>query len=276
MTDGPGAAPPVAALPMYDFPELVSAHDALWQALAVRLRQTGVPSPPSRLTRGVDHEQTWADPALLFGQGCEYPLARRFADRVQWVATPCYGARGCTGARYRSAIVVRHDDPAATLADLRGRRCVVNDVESNSGMNLLRAALAPLAIDGRFFASVSRSGAHLHSAESVIRGEADVAALDCVSLAHFQTLRPALCAGLRVLDWTPSSPCLPFITARGTAPATLRALRSALRDVLADPDLAADRARLLLTGIDLVAGDDYATVLALERGARERGYPVLA
>ena len=267
---------PVAALPMYDFPELAATHDALWHAVAEHLRQAGVEAVPTRLSRGTGHEETWADPALLLGQGCEYPLSRRFADRVQWVATPGYAARGCVGALYRSAIVVRHDDPASTLADLRGRRCIINDAESNSGMNLLRAAVAPFAIDGRFFAQVLRSGAHLRSAESVLRGDADVSALDCVSFALLQRLRPALTAGLRVLAWTAASPCLPFITARATTPGTLRALRSALSSVLADPGLAAARGQLLLTGIDTTGDGGYAAVLALERAAQDLGYPVLA
>lgn len=45
----------------------------------------------------------------------------------------------------QSAIVVRADHPAETLAELRGSRWVVNEAASNSGMNLLRAAVAPPA-----------------------------------------------------------------------------------------------------------------------------------
>ena len=41
-------------------------------------------------------------------------------------------------------------DADITLADLKGRRCAVNQIDSNSGMNLLRAAIAPLA-DGTAF-----------------------------------------------------------------------------------------------------------------------------
>src|SRR6185437_11291339 len=47
------------------------------------------------------------------------------------------------GARYhRSAIVVRRGDGAETPADLKDRRCVVNQTNSNGGSNLLRAAMA--------------------------------------------------------------------------------------------------------------------------------------
>src|SRR5260370_30161994 len=41
----------IAALPMYDYPELAPAHDALWAALADRLIAAGVSDPPLKLTR---------------------------------------------------------------------------------------------------------------------------------------------------------------------------------------------------------------------------------
>ena len=148
----------IAALPMYDYPELAPAHDALWSALADRLIAAGVSDPPLKLTRTLSHFETWRHPGLLLGQGCEFPLAKSFAGRVRLVATPRYAVPGCDGPRYRSAIVVRADDPAETLGDLRHRRCVVNERDSNSGMNLLRAAIAPISQRTRFFESVSLSG----------------------------------------------------------------------------------------------------------------------
>ena len=246
----------VASLPMYDFPELRAAHDEFWGALAGRLGASGLKDVPRALTRGVSLGEVWGNDRLLFGQGCEYPLAKAFGDRVRVVAHPVYSAAGCDGARYRSAIIVRaaSDDTAAggrgtasasrgdgarpahipiadeqasgdanvdgqsrapaagvlargdddvdaavALAGLRGRRCVINELDSNSGMNLLRAAVAPLAEGGRFFGSVVVSGSHLRSVEMVASGEADVASIDCVSFAHFQRLYPSLVSGVRVL-----------------------------------------------------------------------------
>jgi hypothetical protein len=34
----------IAALPMYDFPELTAAHDALWTAIAERLVDAAIPT----------------------------------------------------------------------------------------------------------------------------------------------------------------------------------------------------------------------------------------
>ena len=139
----------IAALPMYDFPDLLAAHDTLWEALAARLAAAGGEPVPRALSRDLALVDGWRHPGLLLGQACEYPLAKS-PGAVQIVATPRYSAPGSEGDRYRSAIVVRRDDPSATLADLKGRRCAVNQIDSNSGMNLLRAAIAPLA-DGTAF-----------------------------------------------------------------------------------------------------------------------------
>ena len=290
----------VAALPMYDFPELREAHDEFWDALAGRLRAAGLSRTPGALARGLEPAEVWADPLLLFAQGCEYPLARAFADRVRVVAHPVYSAAGCEGARYRSAVIVRRDDdarrPAApahagapaehrggsvavgihqALAGLRGQRCVVNELDSNSGMNLLRAAIAPLAQREQFFASIAVSGSHLRSVEWVASGQADVASIDCVSFAHFQRLYPALLAQVRVMSWTAPTPSLPYITARSASDATVLALRAALADVFDDPSLAPVRAKLLLQGIDLEPLDGFEEVLALERAAADSGYSIL-
>jgi len=277
----------VASLPMYDFPELQDAHDAFWGALATRLVAAGLTDVPRALTHGATPAQAWGSPRLLFAQGCEYPLAKAFGDRVRVVAHPMYFAAGCDSNRYRSAIVVRKNDPDQSasvgsvgtdtvgLAGLRGRRCVVNERDSNSGMNLLRATIAQVANGEPFFASVAESGSHLRSVEMVASGEADVAAIDCVSFAHFQRLYPSLVAGVRVLSWTASTPSLPYITAGAASDETVQALRAALTDVFDDNGLAQVRERLLLRGIDLSPKEGFGEVLNLERAAVSSGYPIL-
>jgi len=266
----------IAALPMYDFPPLREAHDRLWSALAARLVAAGMRGVPTTLTRTLDHVATWRHPELLLGQACEYPLAKRFAGRVRLVATPRYSAPGCEGALYRSVIVVRAADDVRELRDLRGRRCVINEPESNSGMNLLRAAIAPLAPDGRFFDSVAVSGSHLASATAVAAGSADVAAIDCVSFAHLSRMQPELATGLRTLAWTPASPCLPWITAASTDDGTLGLLRTVLVEVAADQTLAATLSQLLLAGFSPEPDGSFGEVLRLERMAAAAGYGMLA
>lgn len=265
----------LASFPMYDFPPLQPAHDELWSSLRRFLIDAGLEEPPAQLTRGVEHVGVWTHPYLLLAQGCQYPLAKFFANRVRLVATPRYLAPGCDHATYRSAIVVRHDDPAERLVDLRNRRCAVNERASNSGMNLLRASIAPLANGRRFFESVVFSGSHRKSVQMVAAGDADVAAIDCVSLAHFQRLYPSIASPLRILEWTPPAPSLPFITAAATSDKVLDTLRSSLAAVLADRHLDRARESLLLDGFDLEPVEDYAEVLRLESAAAQLGYPKL-
>lgn len=265
----------IAALPMYDFPDLRDAHDRLWAALAQRLRSSGVAGVPRTLTRGLSHRASWAHPGLLLGQACEYPVSKSFRERLRIVATPRYRAPGCADTSYRSAIVVRADERADCLDELRDRRCVVNEPDSNSGMNMFRAALAPVSGGLRFFRSVFFSGSHRKSLELVVARDADVTAIDCVTLAYLQRIQPQLTSGVRVIDWTPASPCLPFVTSRHTSEPILQVLRAAMAEIFAEPALAPVRDLLLLEGIDLTPDDTFGRVLQLELEAEQWRYPTL-
>ncbi len=260
----------IAALPMYDFPEMRWATDALWAAIAAR-----VPGAPAILERGRPLMDIWTDPALLLAQTCGYPLVTSLSGKVRLVATPRYRAEGCEGAFYRSAVIVRADDDALCLADLLGRRCAVNGVDSNSGMNVLRAALAPLAGGGRFFGEVVMTGAHEASVQAVAGGDADVAAIDCVTWAHLQRLRPGEIRGLRVLEWTAASPGLPLITSKLTGPNDVLVLIRALDDVAQDPELATIRAELFLDRFEVLPLTAYACIQEYEQAAQEAGFAVL-
>ena len=235
---------------MYDFPEVRRATDALWGGIARRL-----PGPPVGLTRREDLLAVWTDPDLLLAQTCGYPLVTTLKGRVALVATPRYTAEGCEGAWYRSAIVVRADDAAQGVADLRGRRCAVNGLDSNSGMNLLRGAVSAFVEGGEmFFGATVLTGAHAASLRAVAQGEADVAAIDCVTWALLGRVRPAAVAGLRVLGWSAASPGLPLITAMGGDVAGLRAV---LEEVAVDPGVAWAREALLLEGFSVLPLSDY-------------------
>ena len=262
----------IAALPMYEMPELTAAHDALWSWLAQRMSQFGLSGVPARLSRHLSHEDSWRHPRLLLGQGCEFPLATVHAGYARPIATPCYAAEGCEGGYYRSAFVVRARDSAERLRDLRGGRCVLNDSTSNSGMNLLRAAVAPLARGVAFFRSVTMSGSHWRSVQMVASGHADLTAVDCVSWAHFRRHRPAQTSTLRVLGWSPRSPSLPFITALATDERSVAALVTVLEELKSDSTLKAVRQELLLQGAERHRGEDYVDVLRLQRRAAALNY----
>jgi ABC-type phosphate/phosphonate transport system substrate-binding protein len=265
----------VAGLPMYDFPELVPDNDALWAKIAVELSATGISDIPKALTRDIGHLELWRHPGLLLVQACEYPLATEYGDSVRLIATPLYNAPGCSGAFYRSAIIVRADDDATNLAAMRGRRCAINERNSNSGMNLLRSLIAPLAEGRPFFQSVSISGSHRRSLEMIVGDQADLAAIDCVTLEHLRKFAPDIVAATRVLCWTEASPSLPLMTARAVDESIVAAIRSALRSTIEDPALDDVRNRLFLEGFDFAPDEDFTIVRGLALRAAELGYPDL-
>ena len=265
-----------AALPMYDLPELQEANDVFWRAIADRLVANGVPEVPNTLTRPSDLAALWRRDGLLLGQTCGYPLMKEGAGRFTIVATPVYHAEGCEGPFHRSAIVVARNSRAGHLGDLRGARCAINDWGSNTGMNLLRARLAPLAERGRFLGGVLLTGSHRQSLTLVAEGGADVAAIDCVTLALLRRIAPDLTAKVRILDWSSPSPALPLITARDSEPALVELLRTTLDDVAADPALAGVRKALLIDGFERLPQDAYHAVLDFERDAAGLGYPAVA
>jgi ABC-type phosphate/phosphonate transport system substrate-binding protein len=265
----------VAALPMYDLPELAAANDQLWAAVAERLRAAGVAGVPAQLTRGLEPEAVWSAPGLLLAQACGYPYMKALRGRAALVATPQYEASGCAGPFHCSAIVVRKTQRAGALADLRGASLALNSPSSGSGMNLLRAAVARHAGRRPFFTRVTLTGSHAASVEAIAAGEADVAAIDCVTWAHLETFRSALTRGLRVLGWTDTSPGLPLITSRAGGPRLRTALFQALADVARDPALAPVRRTLRLQGFHALPEAHYYKVLAHEQVAADLGYPDL-
>jgi ABC-type phosphate/phosphonate transport system substrate-binding protein len=169
-------------------------------------------------------------------------------------------------------LVVRADDPAESLAGLRGRRVACNARDSHSGHNALRAAVAPLAAGGRFFADHVITGAHGKSADAVAAGAADLCAIDCVSWALLERYEPERIARLRVLGRTAPAPGLPLVTGLD---APLAAVRAAVIAVSGDPALAAAREALLLDGIEVLDEADYEAILDMERQAVAVGYPAL-
>ena len=264
----------LAALPMYDPPELQEANDALWAALRQRLEVRGVAAPPG-LTRTSDLDALWSSSDLLIAQTCGYPLATRLRDQVRLVLTPRYRAQGCDGPFHRAAVVVRKSAGARSLPDLKGGRLALNGPESNTGMNLLRAEIAPIAYGQPFFSAVVTTGSHAQSAAAVAEGRADLASLDCVTWALLQRLQPALAAELTVRAWTPRSPGLPLVTSRLTRHAVFAALQAALGEVMDDPALAAARRELLLEGFEPLPPSYYTGLLQYEQMAADLSYPRL-
>lgn len=129
----------IAALPMYDWPEIRAETDALWAGLRDRLRAAGVEAPETLARRNadlpavpggirdaagaviaadpatlppddLDFAALWRHPSLLLGQTCWGPMETGLADHVQVLGQPSYdGIPGGAGPDYSSAIVMQRE-----------------------------------------------------------------------------------------------------------------------------------------------------------------------
>ncbi len=262
----------LASLPWYDLIEVADYTDAFWRRLAEALRSAGFSDVPEKLSRKIHFEKQWMSGELLFSQACGYDVLLPYASRLRLVATPRYTAPGCNGNRYASFIVIRSDDPFEKLEDLRGMRCVINSSTSHSGMNILRAVIAPFHCNGRFFSSVRVTGAHESSHTMVRSRKADVAAIDCVTYALLNRYRPQTLAGTRVLCRTRQVPAPPFVTSAARSDAEVDRLRNALFETIEDPALAQARDALLIDSAEVLPLRAYEPIVEMEIKVLELGY----
>ena len=73
MVSRPLAGGPVAGLPMYDWPEVHDAVDAVWAAIGGRLRDAGIDAPEG-VWRPDRSEDLWTHPDLLIVETCGYQV----------------------------------------------------------------------------------------------------------------------------------------------------------------------------------------------------------
>ena len=217
----------IAALQMYDWPEVRERTDAFWARVRAELARQRIGAPVA-LSRPDDLSVPWRNPDLLVGQTCGLPFVSGRCPGTILIGRPDYGVEGASGGTYASAVICRANE-AAPLSEFRGRTAVINEFGSQSGCNALADHVQRMKLDrdGPFFGRLEISGAHRASALMVARGQADIAAIDAVSWALFAECEPEAHAGLHVIGWTRNMPALPFITAAANAPQKL-ALTDAL------------------------------------------------
>ena len=251
----------IAALPMYDWPEVADATDALWAALRPRLADAGF-APPETLTRDRPLADIWGDADLLFAQTCGMPYVAGDARAARLVGTPIYEVEGCAGPAYRSAVVARK---GTAVEDLTGARFAANGYDSLSGW------AAPLALLGRAaLGAPVLTGAHRASVVAVAEQRADFAAIDAVAWDLARRFEPAAEA-LEAVAWTDPAPATPFVTSARHDGRERAALRAALADTLASSEAAPARETLKLAGVVPASDPDYDPVRALARTVRDAG-----
>jgi ABC-type phosphate/phosphonate transport system substrate-binding protein len=217
----------IAALPMYDFDDMIAANDRLWGLVRDGLRALGLLAP-DKLTRGVDLWDIWQSPDLLLAQTCGAPFRTHLHGRVHLIGTPDYGVEGCPPGYYRSLFLARRTDSRPDLAAFAGATFAYNEGLSQSGWAGPQTHTQGLGLQ---FAAGPQTGAHRDTARAIAEGQADLGAVDAVTWRHLQRVEPCTDA-LRVIAATNPTPGLPLITAQGNrAPMIFDAMAKAVADL---------------------------------------------
>ena len=253
----------IVSLPMY-----LPGGDAVqsfWAAVAGLLTpRLGRPIPDT-LYWPQDLHAHWLEPTLLLSQTCGYPLSTSLRTKVQVVGTFAYNAPGCQGIYCKSQLLRRSNDARTALSQFAGSTLAFNSSDSQSGFNALRALIATTRPERPFFGGAVQSGGHNASIEKVRSGQADMAAVDCVTLAIWRDIHPQLAKDIAVFGETAAYPGLPLITSLSTPPDTLEMLRECLSTVAIEERFAAVRAPLNISGFETTGLHDYDVCLQMEK-----------
>ncbi len=245
-----------------------------WQQLfdrAIRLVERGYNRCDLRFE--TDRE-VLLDKRMLLGHTCGYPLVTYLSRHLTPVCVPLFDVPGCDGKLYSSVLITGAGSAITALSDCRDGIVAINTPDSNSGMNLLRHALAAAGARDTFFREVRLTGGHLESLVATAEDRVQLAAIDCVTYQLIHDQAPELVARVRQIGQTEATCGLPFVVAVSRAQADygalwIDALEQALREL---PEVAS---RLHLTGFSSVTRDDYQSILQLEGAAIDAGYPAL-
>jgi ABC-type phosphate/phosphonate transport system substrate-binding protein len=236
----------IASLPMYDRPETRAANDRFWAL--IREAYGDGPQQLSRDGEGLAH---WRDPDLVFSQTCGMPYRLHLQGVVSLVGTPVTTLDDPPG-QYHSVLVTRADDPRDRIEAFKTARLAANMDLSQSGW---AAPQNMAATHGFAFTDVVWTGAHLASARAVQEGRADIAAIDVVSWTMIRRY-DRWSDALKVIDRTPPTPMLPYVTAKPRDAAPLFAATQAAIAALSHED----RSTLCLAGLTRISAADYLAV----------------
>ncbi len=247
-----------------------------WQALFNQFYRLFDDGEPLDKTLVFDTgESVLRDPGLFIGHTCGYPLMKHLQNVVTPLCVPVFNVNGVEGRLYSSRFIVATDSDIDSLADSAARTAVINDTCSNSGMNVLRHAIAALDSNAPFFAAVINSGGHLQSLAAVAENRADIAAIDCVSYQLIKDRWPELTERVRSIGDSVKTCGLPLVMPGASFSSSdtrhiLGTLNNALEQL--EPRL---RHQLHLSHFESVSFDDYQSILEVESFAMDAGYPEL-
>jgi ABC-type phosphate/phosphonate transport system substrate-binding protein len=188
---------------------------------------------------------------------------------------PRYGGR----AAYVTDFIVRADSPHATLADTFGGAIAYSTEHSHSGYNAPRYHLLAHLSSGRhaFYCTVLGPFVRQRPClDALVKGEADVAAIDGYALDLLRRHDPSAAARVRVIETTAPAPSPPLVASPGIDAGARGRLTRALTEAHCAAAARPLLDDLLVARFDRVTPADFEVFLDRERGARYAGYPKLA
>ena len=265
----------VAALPMYDWPEVRDAVDAQWALLRDAFRQKGIAAPQTIARRNgdlppvpggirditgkliapdpatlppdeLDFHKLWLHPALLFAQTCWGPMELGLSSHVQVVAQPSYDAyEGGQGELYSSVVVMRTGEGSEARSPADGRALIPLDLirgkrftfnNFDSMSGLIGLTRDLEAMGESLDIFSSRSESGGHRSSIVAVAEGK-ADVAAIDCESWVLAQRFEPAAQKVsvVGWTGRRKGLPFITARTTPEKTVTALREAIAGLAEQP-----------------------------------------
>ena len=242
-----------------------------WQAL---FRQLSDPLSAAesghRLKVVFDGGESWVhSPGLLLAHTCGYPLVTRLHPHYAPVCVPVFELDGCRGSCYSSWLITGTHRRSTELAAFAGAVVGVNATDSNSGMNVLRYAIARLNPARPFFKRVVITGAHRSSMEAVAAGRIDLAAIDAVSYRLVLDQQPGLERRLHIIGQSEYTAGLPFVMPKTGHIAADRVTAGLNRALELTPEL---HRLLRITAFRSVTLADYDKIRRLQAAAIQAGY----
>jgi ABC-type phosphate/phosphonate transport system substrate-binding protein len=265
----------VAALPMYDWPEVRGEVDAQWARLREAFRQKGIDAPQTIARRNgdlppipgsvrdaegkiiapdpailppdeLDFHRLWLHPALLFAQTCWGPMELGLSRHVQVIGQSSYDAyEGGQGELYSSALVMRTGEGPEVRSPADGRPLLPLDLirgkrftfnSLDSMSGFLGLARDLDAMGESLDIFASRSESGGHRASIVAIAEGR-ADVAAIDCESWALAQRYEPAGrkVRVVGWTGRRKGLPYITAAATPEKTVTALREAIAGLAEQP-----------------------------------------
>ncbi|MER8694852.1 PhnD/SsuA/transferrin family substrate-binding protein [Mesorhizobium opportunistum] len=265
----------VAALPMYDWPEVRGEVDAQWAGLRDVFRQRGIDAPSTIVRRNgelpavpggirdaegkliapdpatlppdkLDFHKLWLHPALLFAQTCWGPMELGLSRHVQVVGQPSYDAyEGGQGELYSSALVMRTGEGPEVRSPADGRALLPLDLirgkrftfNSLDSMSGIIAPTRDLEAAGESLDIFSSRNESGGHRGSIVTVAEGRADIAAIDCESWALAQRFEPAARKVVivGWTARRKGLPFITARTTPEKTIKAIREALVGLAEQP-----------------------------------------